>query len=182
MLIDCRHPHYLPHSSRLLRPALPRRRYRHLQRLQVARGERVFFGSDSAGGVQLGLQVVGVVAVAGYSALMTFLLLFLIDKAMGLRVHVSAEIEGLDVSVHGEKIHGDAYGHAAGERHAMEVVFSPDDGGGATGPVSAVSQAHVVEGLPSAAAAAAGGGHAAGEAPPTFAGLAHVQGPKDVGV
>lgn len=66
-----------------------RRRYRHLQRAQIARGERIFFGGTTAGAIQLGLQVLGVVAVAAYSALMTFVLLFLIDKVMGLRVNLT---------------------------------------------------------------------------------------------
>ncbi len=47
-------------------------------------------------------QLVGIVAVGLYAATVTFVLLKLIDKAMGLRVPVSDEREGLDATEHGE--------------------------------------------------------------------------------
>jgi Amt family ammonium transporter len=51
---------------------------------------------------QVGIQVLGVAAVGAYAALMTFVLLKVIDKLMGLRVPVEDEREGLDSTEHGE--------------------------------------------------------------------------------
>lgn len=51
---------------------------------------------------QLGIQALGVGVVAAYAALVTFVLLKLIDKVMGLRVPVEDEREGLDSTEHGE--------------------------------------------------------------------------------
>lgn len=141
-----------------------RRRYRHLQRLQVASGAQLFFGGDSAGGVQLGMQVIGVVSVAAYSAFMTLLLLLLIDKAVGLRVHLSAEIDGLDVSVHGEKI------IVAYEEHSSSSVSGV---GAAVAADEAAAHARVV-----VAEAAEGGAKGSTETFSQF--LAQRSGPKDV--
>ena len=47
-------------------------------------------------------QIVGVVAVGVYSALVTYLLLKILDKTIGLRVPVPEEREGLDATEHGE--------------------------------------------------------------------------------
>jgi Amt family ammonium transporter len=52
---------------------------------------------------QLGVQVIACVASAVYAALVTFVLLKLIDKIVGLRVTVSDEREGLDTTQHGEE-------------------------------------------------------------------------------
>ena len=51
---------------------------------------------------QLGIQALGVAVVAAYAALVTFVLLKLIDKLMGLRVPIEDEREGLDSTEHGE--------------------------------------------------------------------------------
>jgi Amt family ammonium transporter len=51
---------------------------------------------------QLGVQALGVGVVAAYAALVTFVLLKIIDKIMGLRVPVEDEREGLDATEHGE--------------------------------------------------------------------------------
>jgi Amt family ammonium transporter len=51
---------------------------------------------------QLGVQALGVGVVAAYAALVTFVLLKVIDKVMGLRVPVEDEREGLDATEHGE--------------------------------------------------------------------------------
>jgi Amt family ammonium transporter len=51
---------------------------------------------------QLGVQALGVGVVAAYAALVTFVLLKIIDKVMGLRVPVEDEREGLDATEHGE--------------------------------------------------------------------------------
>ncbi len=47
-------------------------------------------------------QVVGVLAVGVYAAIVTYVLLKIIDKVVGLRVPVSDEREGLDSTEHGE--------------------------------------------------------------------------------
>jgi ammonium transporter, Amt family len=52
---------------------------------------------------QLGLQVLACVVSAVYAAAVTFGLLKLIDKVIGLRVSTSDEREGLDTSQHGEE-------------------------------------------------------------------------------
>jgi Amt family ammonium transporter len=52
---------------------------------------------------QLGIQALACVVSAAYSALMTFVLLKLIDKVVGLRVTISDEREGLDTTQHGEE-------------------------------------------------------------------------------
>ncbi len=51
---------------------------------------------------QVGIQALGVVVVAAYSGAITFVLLKLIDKVMGLRVPVEDERQGLDDTEHGE--------------------------------------------------------------------------------
>jgi Amt family ammonium transporter len=47
-------------------------------------------------------QLAGIVAVGAYAAVVTLLLLKLVDKIVGLRVPVSEEREGLDATEHGE--------------------------------------------------------------------------------
>jgi ammonium transporter, Amt family len=51
---------------------------------------------------QLGLQVIGVLAAGAYSAVVTFVLLKVIDKLVGLRPTPDDEREGLDHTQHGE--------------------------------------------------------------------------------
>ena len=53
---------------------------------------------------QLWVQLEGVLATVAYSAVMTFVILKVIDLVMGLRVTEEEEREGLDVSQHGERI------------------------------------------------------------------------------
>ena len=52
---------------------------------------------------QLGVQVLGVVATTLWCALITFILLKLVDATVGLRVAEEQESEGLDLSSHGER-------------------------------------------------------------------------------
>ncbi len=52
---------------------------------------------------QLGVQALGVVAVAAWCAAMTWLILRVIDALVGLRVSEEEETEGLDVASHGER-------------------------------------------------------------------------------
>ena len=53
---------------------------------------------------QLWVQVEGVLATITYSAIMTFILLKIIDVVIGLRVESDDERMGLDLSQHGERI------------------------------------------------------------------------------
>jgi Amt family ammonium transporter len=53
---------------------------------------------------QIGTQLVAVLAVTAYSAIATFLILKVVDLAVGLRVDEAEEEAGLDVSQHGEAI------------------------------------------------------------------------------
>ncbi len=59
----------------------------------------LFFGNPA----QLGSQIVGVLAVGLYSAVVTALVLTLIRLAIGVRVSSEEETQGLDTSVHGEE-------------------------------------------------------------------------------
>ena len=49
-------------------------------------------------------QLIGVGTVAGYDAIVSWLILKVLDVSLGLRVSSEVEIEGLDLSVHGEAI------------------------------------------------------------------------------
>ena len=53
---------------------------------------------------QLWVQVEGVLATIAYSAVMTFIILKVIDLAIGIRVESDDERMGLDLSQHGERI------------------------------------------------------------------------------
>ena len=48
-------------------------------------------------------NIIGVVVAAIFSAIVTFIILKVIDKTVGLRVDEEAEAEGLDTAIHGEK-------------------------------------------------------------------------------
>ena len=63
------------------------------------------YGLSNRKGKQIGLQLYGIVVEAGWSAFMSFILLKIIDKIMGLRVDIRDEVEGLDASVHGETVY-----------------------------------------------------------------------------
>lgn len=51
---------------------------------------------------QVGVQMVGVAAAAGYSFVVTYLLVVLVDKLVGFRVNEEDEEIGLDATQHGE--------------------------------------------------------------------------------
>jgi ammonium transporter, Amt family len=55
---------------------------------------------------QMLLQFYDVAATFIYCALVTFLILKLLDMTLGLRVSREVEIEGLDINLHGETVHG----------------------------------------------------------------------------
>ena len=48
-------------------------------------------------------QIVSIVATAGFALIGTFIILKVLDAAMGLRVSQDDEVQGLDVSQHGEE-------------------------------------------------------------------------------
>ncbi len=54
---------------------------------------------------QIPIQIYAVVAVFVYCAIVTFIILKLIDAMIGLRVSRDVEIEGLDYNLHGETMH-----------------------------------------------------------------------------
>jgi len=61
-------------------------------------------GLTNGGGFdQLGRQALGVITVAPYSFVVTFIILKVLDLTVGIRVDEEEEIAGLDVSQHGER-------------------------------------------------------------------------------
>ena len=58
--------------------------------------------SPERGAAAMQLKGVAVTVVYGFSA--SFVILFLIDKTLGLRVAEDQEREGLDISLHGESV------------------------------------------------------------------------------
>ncbi len=54
----------------------------------------------------LGIQLIAIVATIAYSAIMTFIILKVIGKFMSLRATSDEEMDGLDVSQHGEEAYG----------------------------------------------------------------------------
>ncbi len=54
-------------------------------------------------GRQMGVQLLGIFAVAGYTLVLTFALLKLVDAVTGLRVSAEEETMGLDTSQHNER-------------------------------------------------------------------------------
>ena len=64
------------------------------------------FASPAIGGAvgSLEAQALGVGATLAYSGIVTALILFVIDKTLGLRVSAADEQQGLDLSQHGEQI------------------------------------------------------------------------------
>jgi Amt family ammonium transporter len=68
----------------------------------------IFSGQGFAKGVsnmgqQLGIQFVGVISILSYTAVITFIILKVIDMVIGLRVSKEEEIEGLDIALHEER-------------------------------------------------------------------------------
>ncbi len=53
---------------------------------------------------QIGTQMYGILATIAWSAIATVVIIFIIDKAIGIRVDKDSEAEGLDISQHGEVI------------------------------------------------------------------------------
>jgi len=68
----------------------------------------IFSGQGFAEGVssisqQLGIQFVGVISILVYTAVLTFVILKVVDVIIGLRVTKEEEIEGLDIVLHEER-------------------------------------------------------------------------------
>ena len=57
---------------------------------------------DSVGG-QLGAQILGVVFTIVYCAVLSFIILKIVDAVVGLRVSDEDEDRGLDISLHNEQ-------------------------------------------------------------------------------
>ena len=55
---------------------------------------------------QVWAQFLGIATVFVYCAIVTFIILKVIDLIIGLRVSPEVEVEGLDINLHGETIHG----------------------------------------------------------------------------
>ncbi|GIH90181.1 ammonium transporter [Planobispora siamensis] len=73
----------------------------------------LFYGG---GWTQLGLQVLGPVAVGGYSFVVTYILGKIIDKTMGFRITAEDEVAGIDITTHAET------GYDLGTFHASGVA------------------------------------------------------------
>ena len=54
-------------------------------------------------GHQLYVQIIGVIAVAILSGVVTWIIAKIISATVGLRVSEEEEIDGLDISTHGER-------------------------------------------------------------------------------
>lgn len=70
-----------------------------------------FFASSAVTGApvldmwtQFGIQAASVVATIVFSGVMTFILMFIVDKIIGIRVTTDEERMGLDLALHGERI------------------------------------------------------------------------------
>ena len=64
----------------------------------------IFSGQqDISIGSQLGVQAIGGFAVLGYTALVTFVILKVVDVVVGNRVTEEQETEGLDLVMHNER-------------------------------------------------------------------------------
>ena len=58
----------------------------------------------SAACSQVGIQIFSVAATLIYGGIVSFVILFVIKKTMGLRVTKDEELTGLDLAIHGERI------------------------------------------------------------------------------
>ncbi|PCI06236.1 MAG: ammonia channel protein [Gammaproteobacteria bacterium] len=63
----------------------------------------VGFAEGVTMGSQLGVQLTGVIATVAYTAVVTFVILKLVDMTLGLRVTEEQETEGLDINQHDER-------------------------------------------------------------------------------
>jgi Amt family ammonium transporter len=76
---------------------------------------RAALNNGHAGGFSLvGKQAIGIAAAGAWAAVVTFVLLKVIDLVVGLRVDQETEHEGLDGTLHGESAYGSPGGSAHG--------------------------------------------------------------------
>jgi Amt family ammonium transporter len=54
---------------------------------------------------QIITQIEGVLYTFIYTAIVTFIILKIVDVTVGLRVKRDVEVEGLDINLHGETVH-----------------------------------------------------------------------------
>jgi Amt family ammonium transporter len=59
--------------------------------------------SEVSAGEQFGIQVTGVVSTLVWSGIASFILIKIVSALVGLRVHQDDEVEGLDLTTHGER-------------------------------------------------------------------------------
>ena len=71
-------------------------------------------GGNGGGLSLLGKQAIGIAAAGAWAAVVTFVLLKLIDLTVGLRVDAETEHDGLDGALHGESAYGSPSGSAHG--------------------------------------------------------------------
>ncbi|MCW2118771.1 ammonium transporter [Flavobacterium sp. 7A] len=64
----------------------------------------LFYGG---GFEKLGVQTIGVLAIGAWAAGISFVVLFILKKTMGLRVTKEEEIDGLDIHEHGSNVYND---------------------------------------------------------------------------
>jgi Amt family ammonium transporter len=70
---------------------------------------RAAYNHGAGGGLGLlGKQAIAIGAAAAWSAIVTFVLLQVIDRVVGLRVDAETEHDGLDAALHGESAYGGA--------------------------------------------------------------------------
>ena len=62
-------------------------------------------GLDRSMGAQFGAQLLGLAATLVWSVAISWILAKLLDKTIGLRVGEEEELEGLDITAHGERVH-----------------------------------------------------------------------------
>jgi Amt family ammonium transporter len=80
--------------------------------INEAAADGLFYGNPA----QFGKQAIAVAATLVYSLIATFIILFITDKLVGLRVTEDDELLGLDLSQHSETGYSMAEGGAAASR------------------------------------------------------------------
>ena len=71
-----------------------------LAKPEIGDAAGLFFG----GGKQFFAQIVGLIIVAVYTIIITYIIFKIVDKLVGLRVSKEDEISGLDETIHGEAV------------------------------------------------------------------------------
>ncbi|GIH74896.1 ammonium transporter [Planobispora longispora] len=84
----------------------------------------LFYGG---GWTQLGLQVLGPVAVGAYSFIVSYILGKIIDKTIGFRITAEDEVAGIDITTHAETGYDLGTFHASGVAAPNGAVAAPAD-------------------------------------------------------